>query len=940
MVTFIPHGELTIYYQTAGGLAILPQFGGAITGPLKNVRHFYRKANLSDFYTPDAAHTKVLNSSSDPVYYNVLNPSAAGSYAYPNLNTSYFGINTDSVRFAFDQIAWKVKDATVPLILFPYFSAGYSSSMSANILMAFTAASSMAEATGTAAAPVSVNSGAALAYPGSVNIHVGTSNIFGVPLSTAALAGIGPVTPSTGNTGIVTTGGTLTSALTAPVSYTLTVVTDGMTDPNTFSWVSSDGGASVSPVNMAAGTPITLNNGVTVTFAAQTGHTAGATWEFTAYTCYVDLFANQATYLMSGTALPTTSGETLYVGWEADGSLTVWNGAAVVAVAVRANWGVTPAAAALGFESKSTAYIYVRDTTAIGDAAPSLLESFYTGEYLNKLFVDGSSNKHILGQAVTSFSTGTTPSAVITMSTAVNIRNILVADSGATYSGVHYDGFFYANAALAYKMDLVSVLPVSIASIQDTAIISLATTIHPNTDTAEDVPSSSTNSDDVLAIAYVHTAYLANWKTNIAGNPDANKLVVSTNTTFGFAQSAEYPWGLPHPDNPLGFAYRIMNDFLPEESRYYLVVGESKDKAFNTLSKYRNILFIGNVWEEFGQGGLDEDIWLAAREGKYDYRMVFTWVEFADKAYRLGSESGYNTNLVAVTLDDTLITKNGADPDFTTLGVVPGDTVVLAQAGVEIMNTVVTNVFATTIRVMDVLDTALFSGTACQIKIYKQHTSSEVKENYVLAQSSTNPGLVKQFNRYVKWGSHFISNRWFVPAILSQKLSYPEHQPLTNITLNSSNFSEVYGDYDYFNEDDLDALVGAGYFIYTADPNGDLPYCIREVTCGIVTGDIYRGNLNAVTPVRTYAASLFVEISRHLGKYNVVGDAVERIKLAVTAIGLKYTTSPVANLGAKLKKATVLSITEANDGVDIDFEALPQKSLNVIRGRLFVRSDN
>jgi hypothetical protein len=936
MVTFIPHGELTIYYQTVGGLAVLPQFGGAITGPLKNVRHFYKKANLSDFYTPDSAHTQVLDSSSEPVFYNVLNQSASGSYSYPNLSTAYFGIDTSTVRFAFDQIIWKVKDATVPFKLFPYFATGYTSSLAANQLAAFTASGTATNSTGTNVTPVLMNSSSAITYPGSVNIHVGSEAIFGVPQG--GYPGIGEVTP-TAALDDATIGGTYSG--TEPRDYVVEV--DGTGTPDTFKW-SNDGGAtwSATTVDITAGT-ISLENGITVTFGATTGHTLGDKWEFTAYTCYVNLLSDQSRFLMAGTALVTTGtpAESLYIGWEADGSLSVWNGAGAVAKTVTLNWGTTLAAAALGFEGKGTAFAYLRNTTDPADIVPELLNSMYgqAGNYLNKIYIDGS-NKYTICQATTSYSTGTTPSAVITLSTAVNVRSILVINAAAPYAGVQCDGFYYMDSTINYKMDLESILPVSDSSIQDTAIIALATTIHPDTDVAEEVPSPSTNSDDEIALAYVHTAYLANWKTQIQGNPDSNKLVVSTNTTFGFAQSAEYPWGLPHPDNPLGFAYKLMNDFLPESSRYYLVVGESKDKAFNTLSKYRNILFIGNVWEEYGQGGLDEDIWLTARENKFDYRILFTWVSFSDKSYRMGSETGYNTNLVTVTLEDTLITKNGADPDFTTLGVQPGDTVILAQAGVAIVSTVVTNVFDATIRVLDILPTSLFSGTSCQIKIYRQYTSTEVMENYVAAQSSVNPGLVKQFNRYVKWGSHFISNRWFIPAILAQKLSYPEQQPLTNVVLNSSNFSEVYGDYDYFEEDDLDALLGAGYFMYTADPNGDLPYCIREVTCGMKTGDVYRGNLNAVTPVRTYAASLFKEISRHLGKYNIVGDALETIKLSVSAIGKRYTTSPVANLGARLKKAILLSITEEADGVLIDFEALPQKSLNVIRGRLFIRSDN
>lgn len=74
----------------------------------------------------------------------------------------------------------------------------------------------------------------------------------------------------------MTTGGTFTGA--SPLDYRVQV--DGTGSPNTFKW-SDDGGSTwdVSAVAMT-GTAQTLNNGVTVTFAATTGHTLNNYWDF------------------------------------------------------------------------------------------------------------------------------------------------------------------------------------------------------------------------------------------------------------------------------------------------------------------------------------------------------------------------------------------------------------------------------------------------------------------------------------------------------------------------------------------------------------------------------------------------------------------------------------------------------------------------------------
>jgi len=67
---------------------------------------------------------------------------------------------------------------------------------------------------------------------------------------------------------------------------------DGTGTPDTFKW-SNDGGATWEATTVAiTGSAQTLENGVTITFAATTGHTSGDRWDFTANPVYEDVYWN------------------------------------------------------------------------------------------------------------------------------------------------------------------------------------------------------------------------------------------------------------------------------------------------------------------------------------------------------------------------------------------------------------------------------------------------------------------------------------------------------------------------------------------------------------------------------------------------------------------------------------------------------------------------
>jgi len=108
------------------------------------------------------------------------------------------------------------------------------------------------------------------------NVAIGFANIPGTLRA-------GPITQSTGS-GL----NDLTidaSSFTGKKAYNYQIVVDDdASDPETVKW-SDDGGSTFKKtgVAMVAGTPVTLNRGLTFTFAAKTGHTEDDVFDFTVY---------------------------------------------------------------------------------------------------------------------------------------------------------------------------------------------------------------------------------------------------------------------------------------------------------------------------------------------------------------------------------------------------------------------------------------------------------------------------------------------------------------------------------------------------------------------------------------------------------------------------------------------------------------------------------
>lgn len=108
--------------------------------------------------------------------------------------------------------------------------------------------------------------------------HIGTSSS-NYRLDVKAGGIIGTVTFAGSGLNDMTAQGTFNTTLTADIDYKVEI--DGTGTPNTFKW-SDDGGSTYDATLVAiTGAAQTLNNGITVTFAATTGHTSGDYWTWT-----------------------------------------------------------------------------------------------------------------------------------------------------------------------------------------------------------------------------------------------------------------------------------------------------------------------------------------------------------------------------------------------------------------------------------------------------------------------------------------------------------------------------------------------------------------------------------------------------------------------------------------------------------------------------------
>lgn len=902
MVNVIPHTEVAIRYTSTGGNIPLSPYFGCIAGEFKSVHKFFKREDdydwvpdqndlatkTQDFYVPESTETRLMTSIGSPVYYNSKLSSVTEHFPYPSLSTSYWTPDTASVMFAYDDIIWQhPSSAFSKAWLYTGTDYRYDKMI-------------MVNSTGIQSTRV-------------VNNDLGS---YSAPT---------PVAQASYETG------------TAFIVY----------------YNSTSGKKAVFAVPRATGN-------------VQTG---------------VNLLAGSTYKVFSEVVFD--SGDRLPVNIAADGTISIdaFGGTNPIVIGASGNkyvflTYVVPAdVSAITVDFPSTAvskYLFMKKS---GETViPSILNNLYADETetprLNSwLSAQGNA---IIAQVSTVTKTGSnyaiykfsSPTPVITA-----CGPYIKVDTSAVVA-FDVEEALYTDSA---TNELINKIPASM--LEGYVLYSDFSALAPTS----------------MVLAKVHVEYNADFTSSAYLNR------VFSSRDF---DSLPFTFGNAHPENPLGFA-KFITELYNGGREYYICIAESKTKAFTTMEKYRDILFIGNVWNEFGQD-YNEYSWMTARKAKSDYRLVITWKKFNSVEYRVGTDATWEED-ASMTSGNSVIDGT----DYIASGIESGDIVEIDLGTSTYRDTVdsITDTQITTtnpitlegyadytwLEAVNVVHSAyagdtytglrwldsddgiikVWDGTAfvatgealdantavlclsnniaysmpstvtavvatmVRYRVYKQLTSSEVANAEVTNQSVSDPEMVKVYNKAIKWGSSYISNAWFVPAILGEKIAFPEHKPLSRIGLDSGTYTDVLGSYEFFTEDELDLLVGAGYFMYAKDP-GTSVYCIREVTCGSKTNDPARRNLNAVTPVLTFAFSIYSTTKNYLARFNITEDTKELIKLAVQSVCQSYTGNVVQYLGTRLAKCSVTQIEEISDGIKITYSAVPQRSLNVIQNEIVV----
>lgn len=435
------------------------------------------------------------------------------------------------------------------------------------------------------------------------------------------------------------------------------------------------------------------------------------------------------------------------------------------------------------------------------------------------------------------------------------------------------------------------------------------------------------NAGHTLLIADVHAEYTASFST--LDNNFINQVYTSVPAESRWMLEDEgYTWGLPHPDNPLGFATNIMFTTIGSPTaRFMVVVSENKAKGFDLIAnEIPKAMFIANVWEEYGEGGLSEPAWLANLESESGmYPVLFTWQSMSPYVFRIGSEEEFSATPGTITTGTNILT-DGAGVNFQTEGVVTGDIVEMVYSDNKVQKAFVVVAGTDTLTLNR---TAIAEGPV-DYKVYKKFTSEEAKNHYISKMGSDRFNMFVGFNQAIQWGSHLISNKWIMPAVAAMRTVYPEQQPLTGVLMDMGKFGVAYGGYDFFGKYDLDALIDNGYYILITDPEAATSYAVRDVSAGIKSQDFRRGEGQAVIPICTFGASCRKVLERLKGKYTKTPALVEKVKLTLAAVEARYQKpAAIPELGPMLVVARFKNMDSIRGGYRMTLETLPHEQANI-----------
>jgi hypothetical protein len=378
--------------------------------------------------------------------------------------------------------------------------------------------------------------------------------------------------------------------------------------------------------------------------------------------------------------------------------------------------------------------------------------------------------------------------------------------------------------------------------------------------------------------------------------------------------------GPDHPDNPAGFAVSKMR--LNAQDRRVYFTGVNAD----TTAEHTRALEFLESQEVYGMVPLSQNTGVLALykphavtaslpENKHE-RVVWLNRELVLRETRIALTAGRTGTFTFATAK---FTDSVGAFNFASIGVLPGDFVVIDDAGTIrelLIQTVGPTVNEVTINVAGSVNYPGGNLVAVAYQILGETKSKTEQASYL----ATYAASFAEKRVRVTWPDQVEADVGGVPTIVpgyylsagaaAMRTGVDPQQPLTNLSV--SGFSRLLNSNKYFSEAQLKTLSNGGMFIFEQTIDSASPYVRQQRTTD--TSELKKNEDSIVAIADHVSKFMRQELQPYIGRYNITPEYIEMIKVVINGLTerLKQSTSA----GPEILDGQLVSIEQ--DPVDLD----------------------
>jgi hypothetical protein len=278
----------------------------------------------------------------------------------------------------------------------------------------------------------------------------------------------------------------------------------------------------------------------------------------------------------------------------------------------------------------------------------------------------------------------------------------------------------------------------------------------------------------------------------------------------------------------------------------------------------------------------------------------------------VNSNSGNNT----ITLVSGNYVLTASNATFLTDGVVPGNSVVVT-AGTGTPNPV------GTLTVLEVLSNQQLvvqaAGTATGVSYYVTSTLSKAQQAAAVAAQSTTFDDQRVYHVQpdnimvpVNGVDQEVPGYYAACVLAGMTSAYPVQQGFTNMTVPGID-SLVDGNF-YFTRSQLDTMGGAGTLLLVQATQTSSPYVRHQLSTNLTS--LNTKELSLVKNL-DYLSYFYVTLLKdYIGKYNITTDTLNSLSASINAGSAFLIGQVVANIGAPLLAAQIISLAQSTTNED------------------------